>query len=84
MAGDIDLNPGTTTFATQSKLRDVQQVEILRGPQGTLFGAGFLERRRALHREQPDLDKFRDPWRSRVTPIMAEIGRCHRRAQCTV
>jgi iron complex outermembrane recepter protein len=59
MLDDIDLNPGVETFGNANpKILDLQQVEILRGPQGTLFGAGSLSGVVRYISNKPDLDKF--------------------------
>ena len=59
MLDDIDLNPGAVTFGNADpKIVDVQQVEILRGPQGTLFGAGSLSGVVRFISNKPDLQNF--------------------------
>lgn len=56
---DIDLNPGAVTFGTADpKIVDVQQVEILRGPQGTLFGAGSLSGVVRYISNKPNLNEY--------------------------
>ena len=59
MLDDIDLNPGVEAFGNANpKIVDVQHVEILRGPQGTLFGAGSLSSVVRYISNRPDLDNF--------------------------
>jgi iron complex outermembrane recepter protein len=59
MLDDIDLNPGAVTFGTSDpKIVDVQQVEILRGPQGTLFGAGSLSGVVRYISNKPNLNEY--------------------------
>jgi iron complex outermembrane receptor protein len=56
---DMDLNPGASTFTTANpRIVDVQQVEVLRGPQGTLFGAGSLSGAVRFVTNKPDLENF--------------------------
>ena len=45
-------------FTPDLDLFDLQRVEVLRGPQGTLFGAGSIDRNGALHHAQPQLGEF--------------------------
>jgi iron complex outermembrane recepter protein len=56
---EVDLNPGAVTFGTSDpKIVDVQQVELLRGPQGTLFGAGSLSGVVRYISNKPNLNEF--------------------------
>jgi iron complex outermembrane receptor protein len=59
MLDDIDLNPGASTFTNADpRIIDVQRVEVLRGPQGTLFGAGSLSGTVRFIANKPDLDNL--------------------------
>lgn len=44
------------------RLHDVQRVEILRGPQGTLFGSGSMSGTLRVLTNRPDFEKFSVDW----------------------
>ncbi|MFC4307944.1 TonB-dependent receptor domain-containing protein [Steroidobacter flavus] len=52
-----DSGTGATT-TLDSRLFDVQRVELLRGPQGTLFGSGSLSGAMRIITNKPDLEEF--------------------------
>jgi iron complex outermembrane receptor protein len=49
---------GTTAGATELKFFDIDHVEVLRGPQGTLYGASSMGGTIRFISNQPDLSKF--------------------------
>lgn len=67
---EIVTDPGagaTTTF--DSRLFDVARVELLRGPQGTLFGSGSLSGALRILTNKPDLDAFHVATEARAEAI---------------
>lgn len=56
---DIPLDPAfSTQSATNLRTVDIQRVEVLRGPQGTLFGSGSLSGAVRFITNKPDLDDY--------------------------
>ncbi|MBL8268573.1 TonB-dependent receptor domain-containing protein, partial [Steroidobacter sp.] len=69
-----DSGTGATT-TLDSRLFDVQRVELLRGPQGTLFGSGSLSGAMRIITNKPDLEEFHVTTEVRAESIQdGEVG----------
>ena len=55
---DIPLTSSFTSGGTDLRLFDVNRVEVLRGPQGTLYGAGAMGGAIRVITNQPNLDAY--------------------------
>ena len=56
-----DVPVGSRRFNPDLRLYDIERVEVLRGPQGTLFGEGSIGGTLRLVTRKPNLDEF-DAW----------------------
>lgn len=56
--GEVPLTNPLATFSVDMKLVDMERIEILRGPQGTLFGGGSLGGAVRNVPNAPDLSEF--------------------------
>lgn len=55
---DVPFTGLTVPWHPDTRLYDVEQVEVLKGPQGTLFGEGSLGGTVRVVTKQPELDQF--------------------------
>ncbi len=55
---DVPFNVPNFGIAPPIRFLDIERVEVLRGPQGTLYGQGSAGGTMIFHSRQPDLEKF--------------------------
>jgi iron complex outermembrane receptor protein len=91
MTGPVGTTADPGVMAPELALVDVDRIELLRGPQGTLYGSGAMGGALRILFKRPDLDGrrwldrrgsvLRRPWRARRRgERRAELGHCPRDA----
>ena len=82
----LDESPiSVALFTPDLDLYDLDRIEVLRGPQGTLFGAGSSSGTVRYITAQPDIGEFGgsvDVTRQRSSPTVSSAAHCAARSTC--